>query len=89
MTLETFYRERGNKARRFSGWDQFPHSDFRSCTKLKFMRKTFRYRLYPTPAQQRKMVQTLRECRGLYNTLLAERRDTYTQTGKSPSLYSQ
>ena len=53
------------------------------------MRKTFRFRLYPTSAQQRKMVQTLRECRGLYNTLLAERRDAYTETGKSPSLYSQ
>lgn len=54
------------------------------------MRKTFRFRLYPTPAQQRKLVQTLRECRGLYNTLLAQRRDAYTQTGKkSPSLYSQ
>lgn len=35
------------------------------------------------------MVQTLRECRVLYNTLLAERRDAYTQTGKSPSLYAQ
>lgn len=35
------------------------------------------------------MVQTLRECRALYNTLLAERRDAYTQTGKSPSLYAQ
>ncbi len=54
-----------------------------------FMRKTLRYRLQPTPAQERKMVQTLRECRSLYNHLLAERRDTYEQTGKSPSLYSQ
>ena len=53
------------------------------------MRKTFRYRLFPTPAQQRKMVHTLRECRTLYNTLLAERRDTYERTGKSTSLYSQ
>lgn len=35
------------------------------------------------------MVQTLRECRSLYNHLLAERRDSYEQTGKSPSLYAQ
>jgi len=34
-------------------------------------------------------VQTLTECRGLYNTMLAERKDTYEQTGKSPSLYAQ
>ncbi len=51
--------------------------------------KTFRYRLYPTSAQQRKMVQTLRECRYLYNHLLAERRDAYEHTGRSPSLYTQ
>lgn len=50
---------------------------------------TFRYRLYPTPAQQRAMLQTLRECRVLYNTLLAERRDTYEQTRDSPSWYTQ
>jgi putative transposase len=83
------YRKRGKKARHFSGWDEFPHTDSRFCAKFKSMRKTFRFRLYPTPAQQRKMVQTLRECRGLYNTLLAERRDAYTETGKSPSLYTQ
>jgi putative transposase len=35
------------------------------------------------------MVQTLRECRGLYNTLLAERKDTYEEMGKSLSLYAQ
>ena len=50
---------------------------------------TFRYRLYPTPAQQRAMLHTLRECRGLYNTLLAERRDTYEQARDSPSWYTQ
>lgn len=35
------------------------------------------------------MVQTLRECRFLYNHLLEERRDVYEQTGKGPSMYSQ
>jgi len=35
------------------------------------------------------MVQTLRECRGLYNHLLSERRDTFEQTGNGISLYSQ
>jgi Helix-turn-helix domain len=83
------YRKRGMKARRSSGWDEFLHSDSGSCAKFQSMRKTFRFRLYPTPAQQRKLVQTLRECRGPYNTLLAQCRDAYTETGKSPSLYSQ
>lgn len=53
------------------------------------VRKTYRYRLYPSPAQQRAMVCTLRECRQLYNSLLSERRDAYEQTGESVSLYSQ
>ena len=35
------------------------------------------------------MVQTLRECRNLYNHLLAERRVGYERTGKSPTLYAQ
>jgi putative transposase len=39
------------------------------------MRKTFKYRLYPTPAQVRRLEQHLEECRWLYNHLLAERRD--------------
>lgn len=35
------------------------------------------------------MLQTLRECRALYNHLLAERRDACKQTGKSSGLYAQ
>ena len=35
------------------------------------------------------MVWTLRECRGLYNLLLSERRDAYERTGKGPSWYVQ
>jgi putative transposase len=54
-------------------------------------RKTFRYQIYPTCAQERKMIHTLRECRWLYNRLLEERRDTYDDrsTGNGISLYSQ
>lgn len=52
-------------------------------------KKTFRYRVYPTPAQERTLRLTLRECRGLYNHLLAERQDLYRQTGEGVSLYSQ
>jgi putative transposase len=35
------------------------------------------------------MTQTLRECRELYNHLLAERRDVFEETGKGISLYEQ
>lgn len=53
------------------------------------MVKTFRYRLYPTCAQKRKLQDTLDECRWLYNKLLEERRDTYDKTGKGLSHHSQ
>lgn len=53
------------------------------------MRKTFKYRLYPTPAQARRLEQQLEECRWLYNHLLAERRDAWEQRQESVRLYDQ
>jgi putative transposase len=52
-------------------------------------KKTFRYRLYPSAAQERVLLSTLEECRWLYNQLLEERRETYTERGKGVSMYSQ
>jgi putative transposase len=51
------------------------------------MRKTYKYRLYPTKRQQRLLTQTLEECRWVYNQTLALRRDTWQQTGRSLRLY--
>jgi len=53
------------------------------------MRKTFKYRLNPTPAQERALYTTLDECRWLYNRLLEERKTAYEATGKGPTLYGQ
>jgi putative transposase len=53
------------------------------------MRKTFKYRLYPTKQQQRLLDQLLEECRWLYNHLLAERRDAWDQRQESVRLYDQ
>ena len=53
------------------------------------VRKTFKYRLYPTPAQETVMNTALDECRWLYNHFVEERKATYEQTGTSPSLYDQ
>jgi putative transposase len=53
------------------------------------MCKTFKYRLYPTPAQETAMKATLEECRWLYNHFLEERKTAYEQTGSSPGLYDQ
>jgi hypothetical protein len=53
------------------------------------MRKTFRYRLYPTPAQERRLERQLEECRWLYNHLLAERRDAWEQRQETVRLHDQ
>jgi putative transposase len=47
------------------------------------MKKTFQYRLYPSPSQERALEATLETCRCFYNSLLAERKDAYQQEGRS------
>jgi transposase len=54
-----------------------------------YVRKTFRYRIYPTPLQKRVMNQTLEECRWLYNRLLEERELAWEACGATISLYDQ
>ena len=48
-------------------------------------RKAFKYRLYPTHAQETILRDTLETCRGVYNSLLHERTHDYEVFGKSPS----
>jgi putative transposase len=52
------------------------------------MVRVFRYRLYPTPAQDRAMREQLALCCELYNAALQERREAYRKTGKGRT-YSQ
>lgn len=49
--------------------------------------KTFRYRLYPTKAQQTRLDKTLGYCRRVYNQALAARRDVWNKHKESISLY--
>ena len=53
------------------------------------MRKTFKYRLYPTNEQRRLLERQLEECRWLYHHLLAERRDAWEQRRESVRLDDQ
>ena len=53
------------------------------------MLKTFKYRLYPNKQQQRLLDQQLEECRWLYNSLLAERRDAWEQRQASLRYFDQ
>lgn len=52
-------------------------------------RKAYKFRLYPTSAQERTLCQTLETCRGLYNSLLSQRKHDYEVLGKSPSFCTQ
>jgi putative transposase len=52
-------------------------------------RTTFKYRLYPTAAQETALERTLEECRWVYNRLLEERILAYEACDQSLSLYDQ
>lgn len=51
------------------------------------MRKTFKFRLFPTDGQRTKLKTTLEGCRRAYNLCLEARRTAYEQEGKTLSLY--
>jgi putative transposase len=51
------------------------------------MLKTYKYRIYPTKAQETSLDKMLEECRWLYNKILETRKNTYEQDGKSLGLY--
>lgn len=53
------------------------------------MLKTFKYRLYPTKKQTTKMLQTLDECRWLYNHFLEQRKITYEEKQESLNYHKQ
>ncbi|MCL4878245.1 MAG: transposase [Anaerolineae bacterium] len=51
--------------------------------------KTFKYRLYPTPAQEKSMFNTLNVCRHFYNMCLEDRKLAYQLEGRSVSQSEQ
>src|SRR5258706_6927754 len=53
------------------------------------LRKSYKYKLKPTPEQERALTEVLWRCRTLYNTALEQRINLYRQWGASISRYSQ
>jgi putative transposase len=51
--------------------------------------RTFHYRLYPTKEQQRLLSRQLEECRWLWNTLLAERKQAWEERRETVEYYEQ
>ena len=56
---------------------------------LYLMRKTFKYRLYPTHKQAGVLASHLEECRMLYNHFVVDRIQAYQDKGESLGLYDQ
>jgi putative transposase len=53
------------------------------------VRKTFKYKLKPTPEQEQALAFVLRRCRELYNAALQERRDAWHKCGVSVTAAGQ
>jgi putative transposase len=53
------------------------------------VRKTFRYKLYPTPEQARALETVLYRCRTLYNVALEERQTAWERCGVAVTYYQQ
>jgi putative transposase len=51
--------------------------------------KTYKYRLYPTPSQSRKLDQTVETCRRWHNTCLEERKTIWETEKRSVGKYEQ
>jgi putative transposase len=53
------------------------------------VRKTFKYKLNPTPQQEQAIAFVVRRCCELYNAALQERRETWQQCGVSVTVAGQ
>src|SRR5258708_20271944 len=53
------------------------------------VRKTYKYKLSPTPAQEQALEFVVRRCRELYNAALQERRDAWRKCGVSVTFAMQ
>jgi putative transposase len=53
------------------------------------IRKTYKFKLRPTPEQERVLDHTLMLCRHIYNAAVAERRDAWQQCSVSVGYYQQ
>ncbi len=56
---------------------------------VRAVRKTYKYKLKPTPEQERTMAFVLRRCRELYNAALQERREAWRKCGVNITEASQ
>ena len=53
------------------------------------VRKTYQYKLKPTPCQERELERVLMLCRHVYNAAVGERREAWRMRGVSITYYQQ
>ena len=53
------------------------------------MEYSYKFRLYPNRKQETQMLRTFGCCRFVFNHYLADRIETYKETGKSPTRFEQ
>lgn len=53
------------------------------------MEYSYKFRLYPTAAQQKQMSRNFGCCRYVFNRFLAQRQEQYKETGKAPTRFQQ
>src|SRR5215472_10217312 len=53
------------------------------------VRKTYKYKLKPTPEQERLLARTVRLCRHVYNAAVGERREAWRMRGISVTYFQQ
>jgi putative transposase len=53
------------------------------------IRKTYKYKLKPTPQQERSLERILMLCRHVYNAAVGERREAWQKCGVSVGYYQQ
>jgi putative transposase len=56
---------------------------------LQTVRKTYTYKLKPTPPQEQALAFVARRCRELYNAALQERKEAWQQCGVSVTIAGQ
>ena len=56
---------------------------------MKVILKTYKYRMYPNKEQEQMLARYFGSVRFVYNHFLAERKQQYTENGKSDNYYTQ
>ncbi len=73
----------------FNGWMNRPFYGIITVMEKQTLRKTYKYRLYPTKAQQEVLEKHLSLCRWLYHYFLEQRRNAYKKNKTRITCYDQ